>query len=50
LAETGAKIKGADTPSLARQRGQIWVGGTRIGLKLLPHRSHLNISSPVLSQ
>jgi hypothetical protein len=42
--ENGAKFKGADTPSLARQRGHDSLVVTRIGLNPLPHLSHLNIS------
>ena len=46
LAENGAKVSGIDTPSLARHRGQLPGRDTLIGLKLLPQRSHRNISSP----
>jgi len=44
MAENGAKLKGAETPSLARQRGHVSFAATRIGLNPLPHLSHLNIA------
>ena len=44
VAENGAKLKCAETPSLARQRGHVHVAATRIGLNPLPHLSHLNIA------
>jgi hypothetical protein len=43
------KTRGASMPSLALHRGQASRLAIRIGLKLLPHRSHLNISPPELS-
>jgi hypothetical protein len=42
------KCNGADIPSRARQRGQFPMLTARLGLKLLPQRSQLNISPPVL--
>jgi hypothetical protein len=44
----GVKVRGTDTRSRARQRGQIWLAGTRMALKPLPHRSHLNIWSQLV--
>lgn len=43
-AENGAKFNDADTPSRARHLGHDSIVVTRIGLKPLPHLSHLNIS------